>query len=85
MTNPIVPHVVEIPVAPAPVREDAHRPLHVQVRLKTKAQRTAMRRLYEGLDQTGARMANGRRVHSLADAMRWVLERLEPTEPAVTA
>jgi hypothetical protein len=48
---------------------------HVDVQLKG-AQARAMRRLFEGLLDQGAKLANGRRVASPADAIRYVLEQL---------
>ena len=48
----------------------------VEARLLTQPQQIAMRRLQRGLDETGARLTNGQRVASNADAVRWLLERM---------
>ena len=48
---------------------------HVAARLDRR-QALALNRLYRGLDQTGARMANEKRIFSRADAVRWLLEQL---------
>lgn len=48
---------------------------HVEVQL-SREQARAMRRLYEGLMNTNARLASGRRVKSPADAVRFILEQL---------
>lgn len=53
----------------------AYRSRHVEARLDG-AQAETMKRLFRGLDQVGARLANGRRVGSNADAVRWVLEQV---------
>ena len=48
---------------------------HVQA-LLDRRQALAINRLFKGLDDTGARLANGRRIGSKADAVRWLLEQL---------
>ncbi len=48
---------------------------HVAARLDSR-QATALNRIFRGLDDTGARMGNGKRVFSRADAVRWLLEQL---------
>lgn len=46
---------------------------HIDVQLKHH-QAIALRQLIRGLDATGARLANDRRVITGADAIRWLLE-----------
>jgi hypothetical protein len=65
--------VIELPVGAIP--EGVFVSRHVDVQLKG-AQARAMRRLFEGLLDQGAKLANGRRVASPADAVRYVLERI---------
>ncbi len=48
---------------------------HVAARLDRR-QAVALNRLFHGLDQAGVRMANGKRVFSRADAVRWLMEQL---------
>ena len=60
----------------APFRDNVHTPTHVEVRFEPAQART-MRRLYDGLDQAGVRLKNGRRVGSPADCIRYVLEQLD--------
>jgi len=38
-----------------------------------------LRRLYDGLDAVGARLADGKRIAGGVDAIRWLLEQLEDT------
>jgi hypothetical protein len=55
--------------------QDCYISTHVEVRL-TRAQGLALRRLHLALDADGARMAGGRRVIHLADAVKWLLDKL---------
>lgn len=48
---------------------------HVQAQLD-RHQALTLNRLLKGLDDTGARLANTKRVGSRADAVRWLLEQL---------
>lgn len=50
---------------------------HVDARLDRR-QGAALRRLQDGLDRAGRRLANGKRVISTADAVRWLLEQIDP-------
>jgi hypothetical protein len=50
---------------------------HIDVPLQTVGQCVAVRRLFLGLDASGARLENGRRTTSHADAIRWLLEKVE--------
>ncbi len=56
---------------------------HIEVQLRTLEQKRAMRRLFDGLNQAGARMKNGRRVQSYPDVVRYVLKRIaaSPNRP----
>lgn len=49
---------------------------HVEIRM-THEQGVTLRRLHLALDTEGARLANGRRVIHLADAVKWLLEQIE--------
>lgn len=50
----------------------------------TNAQATAMRQLLEGLQDTNAKLASGRRVTSSADVVRYLLEQVALTSDAGT-
>jgi hypothetical protein len=54
---------------------------HVDCQCQTMGQRRALMRLRAGLEATGARLDNGRRVLSNADAIRYVLELLAESDP----
>lgn len=62
-----------LPVSQAPVTGYCSR--HIDIRL-SGPQAEALRRLQDGLDGTGKRLANGKRVVNNADAIRYVLEQL---------
>lgn len=51
-------------------------PGHLDVQLDRR-QAGALRRLQRALDQRGDRLANGRRVITLPDAARWLLEQID--------
>ncbi len=53
-----------------------HLSRHVEIGRLTHDQKLALRRLQRGLDQSGARLANGKRIGSNADAVRWLLEQV---------
>ena len=63
---------IRLPWAP-PVPEGTKLPRHVEVKLEPK-EGAALGAVLKGLDETGARLKNGRRVYTTADAMRWILE-----------
>ncbi|MFZ5833682.1 MAG: hypothetical protein ACOY3P_26650 [Planctomycetota bacterium] len=71
---------VELPLGPVPIEQVRasryHITRHVEARLSME-QGIALRRLEVGLDQAGARLRSGKRVASHADAIRWLLERIE--------
>ncbi len=48
---------------------------HVEAQLDT-AQADALKRAFVGLDEAGARLANGRRIASNADVVRYMLEQI---------
>lgn len=48
---------------------------HVQA-LLDRRQALTLNRLFKGLDDTGARLANSKRLASRADVVRWLLEQL---------
>jgi hypothetical protein len=49
---------------------------HVEVGGLNVPQRETLKRLFHGLDHAGARLANGKRVGSNADTIRWILEQI---------
>lgn len=56
---------------------------HVEAQL-SRTQRRTLRRIFDGLDQSGSRLANGRRVGSAADAVRWMIEQVGEGEKVGT-
>lgn len=64
-----------IPLGPLP--PDAWLPRHVDCQLRTPEQRENLKRISIGLDQAGARLKSGQRVTNYAEAIRWLLERIE--------
>lgn len=64
-------HVIEVPLGTIP--EGVYITRHVEVQLD-HSQACTLRRLVEGLDASGARLANGKRVTAAADVVRWLLE-----------
>lgn len=50
---------------------------HLDVQLYDAEHRATLRKLFAGLDESGARLANGKRIANHADAVRWVLETIE--------
>ena len=72
-TPKVVTITIELPTAPA--REHAYVPSHVESRLNGD-QGMALRRLFDGLDAAGCRLKNERRIGSMAEAARYVLERV---------
>lgn len=80
---PVEPAVALAAIADVPLgRLDpaAYRSRHVEVGHMTPDQATALKRLAIGLDQQGARLANGKHIDSNADAVRWLLEQLGDAE-----
>lgn len=55
---------------------DGYVPQHVQTQLDHR-QGSNLGRLFRALDAAGTRTANGRRVASKSDAIRWLLEQIE--------
>ena len=70
---PIRDRVVTVPLFDGPLTGYVSR--HADARLHHSQART-MRRLWLALDERGERLANGKRIHSQADALRWLLERV---------
>ena len=64
----------DIRVGVCPTRV-GHLQQHVDGRL-TRPQAEAMKRLRQWLDETGHRTANGHKVQSLVDVVRWLAEQL---------
>ncbi len=52
---------------------------HCEARLD-RPQADTLRRVFNGLDATGARLRNGKRIASNADVVRWILERVAEGE-----
>ena len=71
---PIVVVSLTAPISGASL-ETCYISRHADVRLSLD-QGLMLRRLYAALDQTGLRLANGRRVANPPDAIRWLLEQL---------
>ena len=65
--------LIEAPVGA--LVEGDYRPRHVSIILFGE-QQSAMKRLFRGMDETGSRLKNGRRVSSNADAIRYLLEQV---------
>lgn len=65
---------VAIHVGACPFRP-GHVQLHVDAQF-TRTQAEALKRLRRWLDETGQRTANGHKVQSLADVVRWLAEQL---------
>lgn len=66
---------LELTLPLAGVAEVGYTRRHVEVQLNGP-QSVAMRRLLDGMDATGCRLENGRRVASAADVVRWILEQV---------
>lgn len=66
---------ISVPLGPVP-GEACYLSDHVEARLSTQRQRIAMRRLQHGLQESGARLADGRPVGTYGDAVRWLMERI---------
>lgn len=64
---------IEVPLGPL---DKGFLSRHVEARLTTETQRTAMRRLTNGLRQAGEKLADGKPVKTHADAVRWLLEQV---------
>jgi len=77
--------LTEIPIGPLPAELIAagkyHITRHVEVGNLTVLQSISLRRLVIGLDLADSRLANGKRPASVADAVRWLLERLPGVAP----
>ena len=67
--------IATVKVPMAPIGEEGYKARHIQVQLEG-VEAVKMKSLFQGLDQEGARLANGRRVMSNADAIRWMLQNL---------
>ena len=68
-------HVMAVLTAPLAPVSDAYRQRHVDVHL-TADQALALRRLFDGLRNTGIMLANGYFINRPTDAVRWLLEQL---------
>src|SRR3972149_2083610 len=77
---------LRVPVARVPeVPLDAYGKKHVEVQL-SREQDAGLKALRTGLDETGARLTpDGRRVASAADCIRWLLNSVTSTSPALAA
>ncbi len=66
--------LIETPVIEPP--SHLNMPRHIDVNGLTAAQARAWRQLFLGLEKSGSRLSNGRRVTTSPDAIRWLLEQL---------
>lgn len=67
------PRIIEVPLGEIPPAVYITR--HVEVNLD-HLQSCTLRRVFEGLDSSGARLVNGKRVASSSDVVRWLLEQV---------
>ncbi|MBI2424183.1 MAG: hypothetical protein HYV27_15235 [Candidatus Hydrogenedentes bacterium] len=65
--------MVEVPMA---VETEGYVSGHVEVQLRTREQKLALKRVTVALKESGARLVNGRVVDNGGDAIRWLLEQL---------
>ena len=65
--------VVEVPLGPL---DQGYLSRHVEARFTNEIQRSAMRRLTNGLRQAGEKLVDGKPVTSHADAVKWLLEQV---------
>ena len=56
--------------------DNCHIRTHIDVQSLSRNQGTVLRRLQLALDNRGAKLANGRRVVTPPDAIRWLLEEI---------
>ena len=71
---PSLPTVtIAVPIA-EPV--DGYIPSHIDCHLREGRLAVAFDRVFRGLDVTGARMPDGRRITHRTDAMRWLCEQV---------
>jgi hypothetical protein len=68
---------IKVPFGDVPMGYFSER---VDIRL-TNTQRESLSRAVSGLDRLGARLADGRRVTTGVDAIRWMLERIASEAP----
>lgn len=65
--------IIEVPLGEIPPAVYITR--HIEVNLD-HVQSCTLRRVFEGLDASGARLVNGKRVASASDVVRWLLEQV---------
>ncbi len=65
--------LIEVPLGPL---DQGYLSRHVEARFTSEIQRQAMRRLTNGLQQAGEKLADGKPVTSHADAVKWLLEQV---------
>lgn len=70
---------IEIPLTGDPPTGYVSR--HVDVRLDPD-QANSLRRILDGLAATGACLRNKRRIETIGDALRWLLEQVDQPAPA---
>lgn len=68
---------IHVPLAPV---SDSYAVGHLDMKLDREL-RTTLRRMYDGLDQSGARLKNGKRISGPPDVIRYVLERAGVEKP----
>lgn len=73
--NAVHVSTVKITIEVAEYGKRDHVSRHVEAQLDGD-QAAALKRAFVGLDEAGARLANGRRITSNADVIRYLLERI---------
>jgi len=66
--------MIEIPMGDVGKKEYLSR--HVEARFTSERQRLQFKRVLRGLQQSGAKTANGRPVNRPGDALRWLFENI---------
>jgi hypothetical protein len=70
---PVEQAVVELTFANVP---EVNFPLHIDTRL-SRQHSNVLRRIAAGADKSGARLASGRPVYNVTDALKWLLEQCD--------
>lgn len=67
---------MRVPLPLAELGPNEPLPQHVDVQLRNRQQREALRSIFLGLDRGGYRLANGQRVRNTVEAVLWLLEQV---------
>ena len=73
---------VTVTIDLAPPDPDVYLKRHVDLQLSLE-QRQTLRRVFDAANTAGRRLRNGRFVQSAADAVRYLLEQIDPPPPEV--